>query len=326
VAPLYLPVEFLATFDARHPEFFYTLLEHEGFQVFWPNSGQAWTYSGRPPEKLLDRHSRNVVVYLNVLCDSLIKRDAALMNSQTAIAMIPARYHSTRLPGKPIIEIQGKALIEHVYRRVEQARLIDRIIVATDDTRIVEVVERFGGHVVMTRSDHQSGTDRLAEAAKELHPDVLIVNVQGDEPLIEPSVIDRAITAARIRDAEMVSAMTRFSNSTDVQDPNRVKVVTDRNGFALYFSRSRIPSNGTCFLHLGLYVYRAGFLSTFSKLERTPLETAERLEQLRVLEHGFRIRIIEVDSDSWGIDTAADLEKFKELTTKSTEARMSGEG
>jgi 3-deoxy-manno-octulosonate cytidylyltransferase (CMP-KDO synthetase) len=248
------------------------------------------------------------------------------MNFKTAIAMIPARYHSTRLPGKPIIEIQGKSLIEHVYRRVEQASLIDRIVVATDDQRIVEVVERFGGQVVMTRSDHQSGTDRLAEAASELDPEVLIVNVQGDEPLIEPAVIDRAVTAARLGDAEMVTAMTCLSKTSDIRDPNRVKVVADRNGFAMYFSRSPIPSSGTCFLHLGLYVYRAGFLSTFSKLARTPLEAAERLEQLRVLEHGFRIRIIEVESDSWGIDTAADLEKFKELVISGTTGEANNKG
>jgi 3-deoxy-manno-octulosonate cytidylyltransferase (CMP-KDO synthetase) len=169
----------------------------------------------------------------------------------------------------------------------------------------------------MTRSDHLSGTDRLAEAAATLDPESLIVNVQGDEPMIEPSVIDSAISAARLGDAEIVTLMTRLGDPETIRDPNRVKVVTARNGLALYFSRSPIPSGGTCFLHLGLYVYQVSFLKKFTRLDRTPLEVAERLEQLRALEHGYRIRVVEVDSESWGIDTPADLEKFKVLVGKS---------
>jgi 3-deoxy-manno-octulosonate cytidylyltransferase (CMP-KDO synthetase) len=233
------------------------------------------------------------------------------MNSETATAIIPARFASTRLPGKPIIEIDGKPLIELVYRRVQEAREVTRIIVATDDLRIARVVQGFGGEVMMTRGDHQSGTDRLAEAANSLNPDTWIVNVQGDEPLIEPSVIDRAVVAARHNDADMVTLMTPMSRSSDIQHPNRVKVVCNQKGFALYFSRSPIPSSGTCFLHIGLYVYSVRFLKTFSNLERSPLEVAERLEQLRALEHGYRIRVVEVESESWGIDTPADLERFK---------------
>jgi len=232
------------------------------------------------------------------------------MKVDAAIAIIPARFNSTRFPGKPMAEIEGKPLIEHVYRRVEKASLVDRILVATDDVRIAKAVERFGGTVVMTRNDHLSGTDRLAEAAENLDPETLVVNVQGDEPMIEPSVIDRAITAARLGDSEMVTLMTRL-NPSHADDPNRVKVVVDRNGAALYFSRSRIPSRGTCFLHLGLYVYRVRFLKQFTKLEPTPLEIEERLEQLRALEHGYRIRVVEVESESWGIDTPEDLERFK---------------
>jgi 3-deoxy-manno-octulosonate cytidylyltransferase (CMP-KDO synthetase) len=234
------------------------------------------------------------------------------MNSEPAIAIIPARYHSTRFPGKPVVEIAGKTLIEYVYRRVEQSTLVDQIVVATDDVRIAHAVEQFGGAVIMTRNDHPSGTDRLAEAAATLDADALVVNVQGDEPLIEPSAIDQAITAARQGNAEMITLKTRLDDPASIQDRNRVKVVTDRNGFALYFSRSPVPSEGTCFLHLGLYVYRAGFLRRFSKLDRTPLEIAERLEQLRALEYGYRIRVVEVQSESWGIDTPADLERFKQ--------------
>jgi 3-deoxy-manno-octulosonate cytidylyltransferase (CMP-KDO synthetase) len=234
------------------------------------------------------------------------------MKLNAAIAIIPARFNSTRFPGKPVVQIDGKTLIEHVYRRVEQASLVSRIVVATDDPRIADAVGRFGGTVMMTRNDHQSGTDRLAEAAESLDPDTLIVNVQGDEPMIEPGDIDQAITAARLEDAEIVTLMTKM-DAASADDPNRVKVVTDRNGMALYFSRSRIPSGGTCFLHLGLYVYRGSFLRKFAKLQRTPLEIAERLEQLRALEHGYRIRVVEVESESWGIDTPEDLERFKEL-------------
>ena len=238
------------------------------------------------------------------------------VNPDSAIAIIPARFQSTRLPGKPVIEVRGKTLIEHVYRRVEQAGSIERILVATDDERIAQAVQRFGGNVIMTRIDHQSGTDRLAEAAGKLPEDALVVNVQGDEPLIEPEVIDRAVAAARLKDSEIVTLRTKLADRADIEDPNRVKVVVNRDGLALYFSRSPIPSSGTTFLHLGLYVYRAGFLRRFTRLERTQLEIAERLEQLRALEHGFRIRVVEVESESWGIDTPADLEKFKSYLGK----------
>jgi 3-deoxy-manno-octulosonate cytidylyltransferase (CMP-KDO synthetase) len=240
-----------------------------------------------------------------------IKR-GTLMKVEAAIAIIPARFGSTRFPGKLLTVIEGKTLIELVYRRVEQARFVGRILVATDDQRIADTIRRFGGTAIMTRNDHPSGTDRLAEAAQDFDSDSLVVNVQGDEPMIEPSDIDRAITAARLGDAEMVTLMTRL-DPAQADDPNRVKVVTDRNGTALYFSRSRIPSGGTCFLHLGLYVYRVAFLKRFMKLERTPLEIAERLEQLRALEHGYRIRVVEVESESWGIDTPEDLERLRKF-------------
>jgi len=235
-----------------------------------------------------------------------------LMKVHAATAIIPARFNSSRFPGKPIVEIGGKTLIEHVYRQVEQASLVGRILVATDDQRIADAVQRFGGTPVMTRNDHLSGTDRLAEVAQDLPADTLVVNVQGDEPMMDPADIDRAITAAGLDDAEIVTLMTKL-NPAQADDPNRVKVVTSRAGMALYFSRSKIPSGGTCFLHLGLYVYRAGFLKTFSQLEPTPLEIAERLEQLRALEHGYRIRVVEIENESWGIDTPDDMERYKRI-------------
>jgi 3-deoxy-manno-octulosonate cytidylyltransferase (CMP-KDO synthetase) len=234
------------------------------------------------------------------------------IKSEAAVAIIPARYNSTRFPGKPLVQIDGKPLIEHVYRRVEQAQKVDHILIATDDERIRQAVERFGGSVVMTRTDHSSGTDRLAEAANDLDSDTLVINVQGDEPMIEPGVIDQAITAARLKDADIVTLMTPLDPS-EADDPNRVKVVADRKGNALYFSRSKIPSTGTTFLHIGLYAYRVRFLKLFTKLGPTPLEQAERLEQLRALEHGFRIRVVEVESASWGIDTPEDLERYVAL-------------
>ena len=235
------------------------------------------------------------------------------MNANGSIAIIPARYQSSRLPGKPIKEINGRTLIEHVYRRVELARGLDRILVATDDDRVQEVVHGFGGDAVLTRTDHESGTDRLAEAAANLPDDTIVVNVQGDEPLIEPEVIEKALAAARAREGDVVTLMTPMKDPVAIADPNRVKVVVDRNGYALYFSRSPIPSSGDCFLHLGLYAYRVGFVKFFATLKQTPLEQAERLEQLRMLEHGFKIRVVEVQSRSWGIDTPADLEEFQKL-------------
>jgi 3-deoxy-manno-octulosonate cytidylyltransferase (CMP-KDO synthetase) len=237
------------------------------------------------------------------------------MKSDAAVAIIPARYNSTRFPGKPIVPIDGKPLIEHVYRRVQQAQHVDRILVATDDERIRRAVEGFGGTAVMTGKDHSSGTDRLAEAANDLDPEALVVNVQGDEPMIEPGVIDQAVSAAQVRTADIVTVMTPLDPSK-ADDPNRVKVVVDRNGNALYFSRSRIPSRGTTFLHIGLYVYRVRFLKLFTKLDPTPLEQAERLEQLRALEHGYRIRVVEVESESWGIDTPEDLKRYMELKSR----------
>jgi 3-deoxy-manno-octulosonate cytidylyltransferase (CMP-KDO synthetase) len=235
------------------------------------------------------------------------------VNPETVIAVIPARFDSTRLPGKPLIEIHGKTLIERVYRRVSGARRLGRILVATDDARIVRAVEAFGGEAVLTRRDHPTGTDRIAEVAAGFPSETLVVNVQGDEPLIEPEAIDRAVEAAGAEEADVVTLMTPLGEGA-ADDPNRVKVVVRPTGAALYFSRSRIPSGGACFLHIGLYVYRASFLRRFVALERTPLEMAERLEQLRALEHGFRIHAVEVSGGpAWGIDTPADLEAYERI-------------
>ncbi len=235
------------------------------------------------------------------------------MNGNGSVAIIPARYNSSRLPGKPLKEVEGRTLIEHVYRRVELARGVDRILVATDDDRVQKAVAAFGGDAVLTRGDHQSGTDRLAEAAAGMPEDTIVVNVQGDEPLIEPEVIEQALAVARSRDADVVTLMRPLSEPGAIADPNNVKVVVDHAGLAMYFSRSPIPSSGPCFLHLGLYAYTVRFLRSFTGLEPTELEKAERLEQLRILEHGYTIRVVEVHSDSWGIDTPSDLAAFQTL-------------
>jgi len=243
-------------------------------------------------------------------------------------AIIPARYASTRFPGKPLAELHGKPMIQHVYERTCRARLIGRVIVATDDERIRRAVEGFGGEVAMTRDDHPSGTDRLAEVAERLETD-LVVNVQGDEPLIDPRMIDQAV-APLMDDSSIVmgTLMTPIHDVNEFLNPNVVKVVVDRHGFALYFSRAPIPhprdfatdlasrfEQLAPFKHVGLYVYRHDFLLSYPSLRVTPLETLECLEQLRALEHGFPIRVVETSLTSYGVDTPEDLVKVAERLT-----------
>ncbi len=243
-------------------------------------------------------------------------------------AVIPARYASTRFPGKALADIIGKPMIQHVYERTAQAALVGEVVVATDDQRIATVVKGFGGRVEMTSSEHETGTDRLAEVAGRLDAE-LIVNVQGDEPLIEPAMIDEAIRPlAEDPTIIMGTLKSRIKNLHDFLSPNVVKVVTDWEGFALYFSRSPLPnfrdkwndlkdekfSSGKllCYKHVGLYVYRRDFLLQYAQMSPTYLELAEKLEQLRVLENGFRIKVMETGYDSIGVDTPADLEKVLE--------------
>lgn len=236
-----------------------------------------------------------------------------------SIVVIPARYASTRLPGKPLAEIAGRPLIRHVYERAAQARGIEAVLVATDDARIAEAVRAFGGRVAMTASTHRTGTDRVAEAARAFDADV-VVNVQGDEPLIPSEVIERVAGAlAEGEPAAMASAMTRVRSQEERDSPSVVKVVTDRQGYALYFSRYPIPFvrdagvEHVPFKHLGIYAYRRAFLEEFTRLEPTPLECLESLEQLRALEHGHRIRMIETDYDPVSVDTPEDLERVRRL-------------
>ncbi len=210
-------------------------------------------------------------------------------------------------------------MLQHVWERASQARYLSSLVIATDDARIRAAAEEFSAKVVMTRADHLSGTDRVAEAASASRAQ-FIVNIQGDEPMIDPAAIDAAILGILDdEEAPMGTLKTRIYRAADLNDPNVVKVVTDARGNALYFSRSTIPfvreaSDRTAhFKHLGLYVYRRDFLLAYPDLPRGPLERAERLEQLRALENGFKIRVVETDYDSVGVDTPEDWERITEL-------------
>jgi 3-deoxy-manno-octulosonate cytidylyltransferase (CMP-KDO synthetase) len=244
-----------------------------------------------------------------------------ILNKMVVELFIPARFASKRLPGKPLADIGGKPMIQWVYERASLATLADKVTVATDDERIREAVTAFGGSVVMT-GEHSSGTGRVAEAARNTDSKAdIIVNVQGDEPLIEPETIDLAIRPMLDDPTLQVSTLkTPLSEAEELEDPNVVKVVTDKEGFALYFSRSSIPylnidnnRASTVYKHIGLYVYRMDFLEVFSTLKQTPLELSEGLEQLRVLESGYRIKVVETTSDPISIDTEEDLLRVRRL-------------
>lgn len=238
------------------------------------------------------------------------------------VAIIPARFASTRLPGKPLFDIHGKTLIERVYERVREARSPDRVLVATDDERIAGVVRGFGGEAVMTSTHHPTGTDRLAEAVKGTAA-ALVVNVQGDEPLLDPAGIDAAVRALQEDPAlPMATLSLPLAGPEELQNPSVVKVVTDAAGNALYFSRSPIPhvrggdafSRGLARKHVGLYAYRREALERFAALPPCPLEEAEGLEQLRALHYGMRIRVVRMGGESPpAVDTPEDLERVRAL-------------
>jgi 3-deoxy-manno-octulosonate cytidylyltransferase (CMP-KDO synthetase) len=231
--------------------------------------------------------------------------------------IIPARYASTRLPGKPLLDRTGKTLIQHVVESARRARRLQDVIVATDDRRILQAVEAFGVRAVMTSPDHRCGTDRLAEAAGilDLADDDVVVNVQGDEPDMPPEAIDRLVDLITASDAPMATLCTPLATA-EAANPNRVKVVLAMDGTALYFSRAPIPfdrdGTGRCghLLHLGIYAYRAGFLRHLTRLAPTPAEEAEKLEQLRAMEHGYKIVAAQVDYAGASIDTPEDYEAF----------------
>jgi len=241
------------------------------------------------------------------------------------VAIIPARYGSTRFPGKPLAPLRGRPMIQHVYEQTLRVRSLDTVIVATDDERIAQTVKGFGGTVVMTRADHPTGTDRLAEVAQGLEADI-IVNVQGDLPFFPPAMVEDAVAIlTRSPAAAMSTVKTPIHEAAEWHNPNVVKVVTDRDGYALYFSRSPIPfyrdqgpgageqEEVFGYQHIGLYVYRRDFLLTFTRLPVTPLETAEKLEQLRALEWGYKITVSETERPTVEVDTPEDLRRAEEM-------------
>ncbi len=238
------------------------------------------------------------------------------------ICIIPARYASTRFPGKALADILGKPMIQHVYERVLKARTVSLAAVATDDRRIADAVERFGGRAIMTAVTHRSGTDRVAEAVSSLgiEDSDIVVNIQGDQPLFEPAQIDE-VAKPLLEDAAipMSTLIYKIVRDEEITHPNAVKVVFDRDHFAIYFSRSTIPyvrekgDKANYYKHHGIYAYRRGFLKKFTELPEGILEKAEALEQLRALEHGYRIKVVETPYDSVEVDTREELERVRRL-------------
>ena len=243
----------------------------------------------------------------------------------SAVGVIPARYASSRFPGKPLADLGGKPMIQHVYERAAQAGRLQQVIVATDDRRIAEAVRAFGGRVQMTRSDHPSGSDRVGEVAATLDADI-IVNIQGDEPFIDPDAIDLAVETLEAHPDAPVATLVRPCDSVEeLQSPNTAKVVLDDAGHALYFSRAAIPfyrdethpanwlKASSYFLHIGLYVYRKAFLLEYITWPPGRLERIEKLEQLRILERGFRIICAKTDYHAICVDTPEDLAQAQQI-------------
>ena len=239
-----------------------------------------------------------------------------------AIGIIPARYSATRFDGKVLAEIAGKPMIQHVWERAKKAKFLDDLIIAADDERIVSAVEKFGGKAVFTAKGHRSGTDRLTEIANSLEVKV-VVNIQGDEPLIEPSMIDLLIrTILDDEDVVMATMAKKITDETEITNSNVVKVITDKNDFALYFSRSPIPyvrnedltpEERVIYKHIGIYAYTKDFLFMLTNMPSSRLEKIEKLEQLRALENGHKIKVLETKFDTIGVDTPEDLERVKGL-------------
>lgn len=244
-----------------------------------------------------------------------------------AIGIIPARYGSTRFEGKVLKDLCGKPVIQHVYERAKKAKLLEDLIVAADDDRIIQAVEKFGGKAVFTSKSHSTGTDRLTEIVNQI--DVrTIVNIQGDEPLINPLVIDDLVRTMQDDPALVMATVVKKSFSVEeFESPDVVKAIVNQENFAAYFSRSPIPTflkpalnEGYFYKHIGIYAYNKDFLFTFKKLPPSYLEINERLEQLRALDHGYKIKVIETKFETVGVDTPADLELAKTILERELNA------
>ena len=246
-----------------------------------------------------------------------VERLRNTLTESSVLAVIPARFHSTRLPGKILADIAGEPMIAHVYRRASAASLVHATLVATDDARIARAIEAIGGVAVLTRPNHVSGSDRIAEVVSQL-PCRLVVNVQGDEPMLDPTTIDAAV-APMLADStlEMSTLCRPLADDSELQAKSIVKVVTDLKGRALHFSRSAMPGSAA---HIGLYVYRRDILLKLAALPPAPLEILESLEQLRALSHGIGIRVVPTTHASAGVDTPADLERVRQLLAPHTGA------
>ena len=233
------------------------------------------------------------------------------------LGVIPSRYASTRLEGKPLKDICGHTMIEWVYKRTKLSNL-DEVVVATDDERIYEEVEKFGGKAILTSKEHENGTSRIAEVCTKYEDYDVIVNVQGDEPLIEPEMINSIINSFKEDDTISMSTLKyKIDTMEEIENPNYVKVITDKKGYALYFSRSVIPyprklDIQNYYKHVGIYGYKRDFVVEYAKMAPTPLELSESLEQLRALENGYRIKVMETPYKIIGVDTQEELEKVRE--------------
>jgi 3-deoxy-manno-octulosonate cytidylyltransferase (CMP-KDO synthetase) len=243
------------------------------------------------------------------------------------IGIIPARYGSKRFSGKVLADILGKPLIQRVYEQSKKVELLDDVLIATDNKKILQVVGKFAGKAIMTSSNCRSGTDRLAEVARGLDADIF-VNIQGDEPLISPQVVTK-VTQALIKDKtiDIATVARKITSPEELNNPNVVKVVIDNHGFALYFSRAQIPYvrhqlelknlSSVFYKHIGLYAYRREFLLNFVQMKQSPLEKVEDLEQLRALQNGYKIKVVITEYDSIGVDTKEDLERVRKILKNS---------
>ncbi|MGL4987711.1 MAG: 3-deoxy-manno-octulosonate cytidylyltransferase [Cetobacterium sp.] len=233
------------------------------------------------------------------------------------LGVIPARYESTRLPKKPLKDICGYPMIEWVYKRALKSKL-DKVIVATDSKEVFDAVKSFGGEVILTDKNHINGTSRIAEVCEKVTDYDVVINIQGDEPLIEADMINSLIDVFRTENnLKMATLKHKLINKEDIENPNYVKVVTNKNDYAIYFSRSVIPyprveNKDIYFKHVGIYGYKREFVLEYSKMESTPLENSESLEQLRVLENGYKIKVLETPYEIIGVDTQAELDKVRE--------------
>ena len=235
------------------------------------------------------------------------------------VGVIPARFHSSRFEGKVLANIGGKPMIQQVWEKAKQAKLLDDLIVACDDERVMKAVEEFGGKAVFTSREHASGTDRLTETVNPLDVKI-VVNIQADEPMVHPTMINGVVEELLNNESLVVATVVkRIERAEEIADPNVVKVVIDKNNFALYFSRSTIPyvrdeqqEGASCYKHIGLYAYTKDFLFTYKNLPQSALEKLEKLEQLRILENGYRIKVVETKFETYGVDTPDDLTKVRQ--------------